>query len=511
MCSDNLSTTRQRISLVVAALAVVSILGAGILAQSPQRGSVDWVFVIDTSASMRGAGGTKDIFDRVKRAVSDFIRSSRTGDSVTIYTYDSDTVLRPTVRIDDDTDKRDLLRIIEELKADGKRTHTGKAIRDALERANELSQRSDAANRTASIVLMTDGLEDVRGISNPVNIPSTVELIPKNQPYIFFVSLGETEHEKQLEEFVRNLALGGRGSVVRDPGATNIHELNDRIRKQIAEPPKPVEIKLSIEPASIDFGQIEPGERTGSRSLKVGSNVATRVNLALEGGESVGVRLAEPAQAIDLSAGETSVDVRLAADSDAPDGIHALRLILVTESNNKPSPEETTAARAYATTSLNVARVPLWRKLLKWLALILLVLLVAIAAYSFYKGETPWELWRSRREAKWLEGELELLRPSSPQYEDGFIGLGRLGRDRAALSSLLPTGATAESDAELIAVRKSGSKLIQIHRTLGSVRVNQVEVVIADLYDGDIVELGDARLRFNWTGHERPVDADENF
>lgn len=36
-----------------------------------ERGNVDWIFVLDTSASMHGAGGTANIFGKVKETISD--------------------------------------------------------------------------------------------------------------------------------------------------------------------------------------------------------------------------------------------------------------------------------------------------------------------------------------------------------------------------------------------------------------------------------------------------------
>ena len=90
------------------------------------------------------------------------------------------------------------------------------------------------------------------------------------------------------------------------------------------------------------------------------------------------------------------------------------------------------------------------------------------------------------------------------------MSLLQRGTERLALSSLVPNGASDGSDAELVAVRKNKQKTIQLHRTLGSVHVNKVEVATTELFDGDLIELGSARLRFNWIGHERPSDGDES-
>jgi hypothetical protein len=482
--------------------------------KTTRQGEVDWIFVLDTSASMRGAGGTKDIFGKVLSALGDFIRSARPGDSVTIYTFDRDTNMHPTVHIADETDKRDLLSMLQGLQANGDRTHTGKAIHDALVRAGELKKRSEAAHRVGSIVLLTDGLEDVRGISNPITIPSNVTLVPNSQPYIFFVSLGQ-EHDQQIEDFVNDPALEGRGEVVRDPGAENIETLADRIREPIEEAaeapaPSPTPVNITVEPSSLDFGQIEPGAYSTRQSINVRSNTATTVTLTLEGSNSGPIRLAEPSSPIALKANESvPVNVQLVATPDASDGARAFVLKAAPRSDVGDYSPDIVVKPALAEARVNVAHVALWRRLLKWLALFLIVLLIAVVLYSLYRGNTPWAIWGDLRNRKKLEGEIEMLRPM--QHEEGPINLGRLNANSVTLSALVPDGVTADSDAELTTAYQNGVKRVQLHRTQGAVRVNHAEVAFTDLYDSDIIELGDARLRFNWLGHERPTESEEDL
>jgi hypothetical protein len=513
------------LSLYLCALASLSsaALVSSALGQppDPRAGAVDWILVVDTSQSMRGMGGTKNIFAQVKSALAGFVRSARRGDTVTIYSFDSDTHSHPTVRIEDDTDIRDLLKTIDELKAEGDRTHTGKAIQDALTRAGELSRRSEAANRTPSVVLLTDGQEDVRGIRNPVSIPSNVEKIPGSQPYIFFVWLGEGAPPGQLGEFVNNPALNGRGEVVNAPGAAQLEELSQRIRKTVEEAPTPtpppaptpvptpIEISLRVEPLEIDFGQIEPGEQTSRAELKITSTAATRVGLSLKGSGSSEIKISEPeGAAVELIGGEQkTLKVRLTAIESAADGLREMQLILMPES----SAADARVRPSVVIAKLNVTSVPLWRKLLKWLAIALILLLLLVAAYSFYKGDTPVALWRNWNKRNQLEGELELIRPAPPRMEDAYISLNKLATDRVMLSSLLPDGAGGDADAELTTLRKGNAKLLQLRRTGGVVRVNNTEVALTEVYDGDIIEVGDARLRLTWPTHERPVETDENL
>ncbi|MCA1592021.1 MAG: hypothetical protein LC754_05105 [Acidobacteria bacterium] len=363
-------------------------------------------------------------------------------------------------------------------------------------------------------------VEDVRGLPNPTSIPSNVSLIPNSRPYIFFVSLGQ-EHDQQLENFVKDPALEGRGEVVRDPGAENIAGLADRIREPIEEAaaaaptpvPTPTLISITSEPLNLDFGQLEPGAETNRQTLNIRSNTATAVQLTLEGlARNSGISLVEPSGPVALKADESvSVKVRLAAAPDAADGTRTFILKVNPRDDAGQPPTDAVVKAAWAEGRVNVAHIPLWRKWLKWLALLLLLLLVAVVLYSLYKGETPFALWGGLRQRNYLEGELEVLRPTTAQSEDGFISLGKLETKHVALSALVPDGATAADDAELTAIHRNGVKLMQLRRTQGAVRVNEAEVAFTDLYDSDIIELGDARLRFNWLGHERPSEPEENI
>jgi Mg-chelatase subunit ChlD len=470
------------------------------------RGRVDWIFVLDTSASMRDAGGARDIFDEVKRALEKFINAAEQGDSVTFYTFDRDTTPRPTVRIMDETDRRDLRSTLRGLDANGDRTYTGKAVHDALERALELGERGKAEHRRPSIVLLTDGVEDVRGIPNPVSIPSNVQRIP-GEPYIFYVSLG-TELDSRLEEFVR----GQGGKVIRAPDEEKIQQLVDAIRQPLEQPtptpiptptPTPVQVNISVEPINLDFGEVKPGKQTRGETLNLSSNVDIVVQLSLED-RPPGINLAEPSAPIALKAGQpTPVEVLMNVADDAADGARTFLLTSDVRDDVGSLPSDAVIKRGRAEGRLAVMHVSLLRTLSWWVAVILLVSVVALTAYCVYAGTTPWRLYGWIIGRRLLEGELEMLRPRPAQPEQAYIDLGRLNSRRVVLSKFVPDGAARDADAELEAAYAKGVKSVRLRRTQGGVRVNGAEVAFADLYDGDTVELGDARLRFNWIYGQR--------
>lgn len=185
--------TRRLLSAVVVSLFIA------VFAHAQGRGAVDWIFVVDTSKSMRGLGeNAKDIFGDVKESLKTFVREAAPGDSVTIFAFDRETRLySPSTEITG-TAREDLFTVIDALKADGDRTHLGEAIAKGLDRAASLP-RLPNSTRSRAVVLFTDGKQDVRGMENHVPISSNIERV--GDSYVFLVSMGE--HEEQLDELAK--------------------------------------------------------------------------------------------------------------------------------------------------------------------------------------------------------------------------------------------------------------------------------------------------------------------
>ncbi len=301
-----------------------------VFAQTP-KGKIDWILVLDTSASMRGAGGTKNIFELVKNSINEFVNTARLGDTVTIYSFDSNVTLQAQeVTITNNSNRGKLKQIINSLKADGVRTHTGKAVQQALQTSARLNKRTDAAERTVSIVFLTDGLEDVQGIPNPIPIPQSTQLLREQQckPYVFFVSLGQQEHEKQLNEFANNPALCGKGQVLRDPGGMQLNKLAQNIRPALIKP------QLDVNLSTANLPPVLPGTTTKFININSISNVNTKVNLQLEDLDKSGIRLASTKK-IDLTTNQQKViPVSLQIPANSQGGIRKLRLLLSTTDKN---------------------------------------------------------------------------------------------------------------------------------------------------------------------------------
>ncbi|ABA24330.1 von Willebrand factor, type A [Trichormus variabilis ATCC 29413] len=295
-----------------------------VLAQNP-KGGIDWIVVVDTSASMRGVGGTRNIFAQVKNSINEFVNTAKLGDTVTIYNFDSDVTLQAQeIPIVSNPDRGKLKQIINNLKADGVRTHTGKAVQQALSTSAKLNQRPNTADRTVSIVFLTDGLEDVQGIPNPVPIPQSTQLLREQEckPYVFFVSLGLKEHEKQLNEFANNPALCGKGRVLRDPGGVQLNKLAQNIRPTLIQP----QIDFSL--STVDLPPVLPGTTTKALNINSISNVNAKVSLQLEDLEKSGISLVSPKR-INLAANKQQViPISLQIPVNAQGGNRKLRLLL---------------------------------------------------------------------------------------------------------------------------------------------------------------------------------------
>ncbi|MEA5617729.1 vWA domain-containing protein [Cronbergia sp. UHCC 0137] len=567
-------------------------------AQTTAKGGIDWILVVDTSASMRGVGGTKDIFAQVQNSITEFVNTARVGDKVTLYTFDQDVTLHiKDIAINSNPDRGKLKEIIKSLQAQGVRTHTGKAVQKALQHSGLLSQKADALGRTVSIVFLTDGVEDVRGIPNPVSIPSNTQLLRQQQckPYIFFVSLGLKEHEKQLNDFANNPALCNKGRVLRDPGGVQLNQLAQNIRPVLVKPkldvnsPKtelerflpgtttkplnidslsnvnakvglrledpnqsgirliapnkdvdlvanqptviPVQLqippevrggdpdlrlvmtaknkaiapitidlpviiqpKLAIQPGSIDFGSIDPGKTTETQTLVVSSNISGKANLQLQDNPPE-ISLAQPLAPISLQVGETKIPVQLQVTDNSSEGQHTFKLIII--------PDDPIANPITSQGSLNIL-MPLGRKLLIWLVIALLLLFIVLIAICLIQRKTPWELIHDLQTRNHLEGELEILEPLPISPEGQYISLTHRQVNKIPLSMLIPEIDATKTDAELVTIWRAGKKNIDLYCVQGVILINSQKITTSELYDQDIIELAQVKLRFNWIGNQRP-------
>jgi hypothetical protein len=421
-------------------------------AHGQQRGAIDWIFLVDTSKSMRGIGGN-NIFPDVKASIDSFVREASDGDTVTLFSFDANVVPRASMDIRGAA-RDDLASAVDNLQAEGKRTHLGLAIREGVKRAATLRARGDKT-RVQSVVLFTDGKEDVRGIADPVPIAENLDRV--DGTYVFFVSMGAQEHEAQLDDFARRIE---HGTVLRAPTREAIRDVARRIRSIVAPPPAVV----TLAPAVIDLGDVRRGK---SAEAEIAVDADRPVQVALQLVDAPPGVTMQPLTV--KTPARVHVHIDVADDAEPGRGTFALK-----------------AANASARGTIDVTK----PSPLRWLALLPVLALLAWLALSRY---------RKKHE---LEGELEILQPHVAP-EAAYVGLPRLAASEIALSAIVPAEALAGSDARLFVRRNAGKKEVWIAASGGALRVNDIETPTSALYDADTIAIGDAKLRFNRVGHER--------
>jgi hypothetical protein len=429
----------------LAAAAVLLFFSAA--AEAGERGTIDWILLVDT------ASATNRHFEEVKGSVAMFVRESDAGDSMTILTFDRDVQLRASAVIRGSFDRDELLRKINGFHPGGTRRQLGVAIASGLARAGGLAQRGDETRQSA-IVLFVNGREDVRGIRDPVSISSTAEEAQKIRPFIFFVLSGE--HEAQLDDFAGATDL----TTIMKPGnAEELRAVAGKVRQIVAPP------QIAFEPRSISFGTSRAGEMTDEHELTLTSNKRAIVSIALE--PAPGVKMQRRDNITLTASSPAHLRVRLSIDDDAAPGARELHL-LVGDHLRMPA-----IVAVSAPSPLHIA---------KWSGAVILFLALL------------WFLLKSRVDRDYLEGEIEVL---SPLVQPAFVGLTARRVTEFAISSIVPSEALAGSDARLFCRLRSGVKTVWIAAGKGTLRVNDIEVAMTELYDADTIEVGAAQLRFN--------------
>jgi hypothetical protein len=123
------------------------------------RQSKNIILALDTSMSMVGQAGGKNIFENVKKSIIDYIdKNVQDGDRFVYVTFDTDAKIYPPVLVDDDNDRDILKKYISMTQATGLWTNTYKMIYRIFEEAEKLEK--EKKGRKTEIVIMTDAIDD---------------------------------------------------------------------------------------------------------------------------------------------------------------------------------------------------------------------------------------------------------------------------------------------------------------------------------------------------------------
>lgn len=161
----------------------------------------DVIIVLDTSLSMTGQAQGRDIFDRAKSSIRDYIDQVKDGDRITFATFDTDVRIFPSVIVDDQNDRDILKKYITMTEASGLWTNTYQMIIKVLEFTNKFEKETE---RPTDIVIMTDGIDDPPPGNKALNFDEFAKKYGKKQDLwvyvISFTSIANSEAARKMEK-----------------------------------------------------------------------------------------------------------------------------------------------------------------------------------------------------------------------------------------------------------------------------------------------------------------------
>ena len=223
---------------------------------------VDTIIVLDTTASMRGIGGSKNIWDQVRATVLALVEALPDGTRIAIVPFDQgprlnrafpplpagSTELHPKAL--DAQVRAELHSYFDSLPADGQRTWIYEAVEYALNRLRDWQAADPDTPHRPSLFLYTDGLDNgPHADTDMSNIAGLYQDARVSLPFLygFYGDVGE-----QLSQAARTrLTEAGIEVTTGLPART-----------------------VNVQPASLDFGELMPG-REVTRTLRFDSRTPT--------------------------------------------------------------------------------------------------------------------------------------------------------------------------------------------------------------------------------------------
>lgn len=253
------------LSLVVSLLLVHPL---GRLTAGEDKGNLNLVLIVDTSESMRGAGGAADIFGKVLRTCNEIAGELKPGDTVTLISFDEAPRTLPTVTLYGEAEKRRVTEAIHALAAEGNWTFTSMALAEGLEEAAYLEQ--NYPNHRQVVVVLTDG----RNNPPPSKRDAGPTLREVTRPYagkpwyVFQVQLGP-EIDAELEDALR---VFENAKTIHDHRAENVDDWRPTILPPA--PPEKKRVVWRVEPKEIRLELEEQGvERSGACRIEFPAEV----------------------------------------------------------------------------------------------------------------------------------------------------------------------------------------------------------------------------------------------
>lgn len=172
------------------------------------RKSKNIILVLDTSMSMIGQAGGRNILGKVKKSIKEYIdQSVEDGDRVTFVTFDTDARIYPTVLVDDNNDRDILKKYISMTEATGLWTYTYKMIYKVFQAAENIEKEEKTGN--TEIVIMTDAIDDPPpGQTNRFNLKDFASKFGKNPNlWVYIISYTNLQGSGAAKRLGKKLAL----------------------------------------------------------------------------------------------------------------------------------------------------------------------------------------------------------------------------------------------------------------------------------------------------------------
>jgi hypothetical protein len=173
--------------------AAVLFAAAAVFYVSPAfAGDKDVVLVLDTSMSMVGEAGGKDIMPQVRDSLTRFVDRLETGDTFTFATFDTATRFWPMVEIKHESNKNILKEYIASgIEVKGKWTFTRDMLEKVIAKGKEINSKNP--KRKLLIVILTDAMDDPPPAAKRkhIKLKDYAGNDDKENWYMFFVNLGD--------------------------------------------------------------------------------------------------------------------------------------------------------------------------------------------------------------------------------------------------------------------------------------------------------------------------------
>jgi hypothetical protein len=164
---------------------------------------VDYVFLVDVSGSMAGAGGNVNIFPKVQGAIKEFIQTLEEGSRIFFIPFEGTIRETKEFQIRGSDDIKVMEDYVTNLVPDGARTAVYNSIESALQTVERYRQEHKA-ERAVYFYVYTDGEDNVSTGWTLASILRHFSLRRGNRDWLFYTELGLPKNKEKEKEFEKH-------------------------------------------------------------------------------------------------------------------------------------------------------------------------------------------------------------------------------------------------------------------------------------------------------------------